>query len=365
MALLTRPRPVSPAPSRTLAQSVRLRIAARLAHARAHQSQVSGSRSTFEPAKKSPVNLTGQSAPVPETPAPAAPAVPTTPEGGRIVNQKLYDYLQANPQVRTVQDLVNQEYRAGRGWTGVTNVCKDLGLDVNEVTKYRSAALMNWAALPPPSTGTAPATVAEANQAFITQYQNDTYNPTSPNSWSNNCGPTSLAMVLRTNGKMPEGLTPEQQIDHARALMYPSLAKTDGRDVVTATGETVRVLDLDKMLTGIDAATRGAQGGGLENATHGKGWDAFDTALNAGDSLVVEGNISGTWRKVFSDHAADAPGSYQSGGNGHFIAVLGKDANGNYLVADPMFTGGAVAMTRDELAVFFAKQGGEPSFVDP
>ena len=45
--------------------------------------------------------------------------------------------------------------------------------------------------------------------------------------------------------------------------------------------------------------------------------------------------------------------------------MLGKTAEGKYLVADPMFSGGTVELSRDQLAVFFARQNGEPSFVAP
>ena len=140
----------------------------------------------------------------------------------------------------------------------------------------------------------------------------------------------------------------------------------DDADVlVPFVDETVRVLDSDKMLTNLTAMERGAEGGGLSNAAAARGWADFDAALNAGKAVVVEGNISGSWRTVFANHASEAPGHYQGGGNGHFLSVLGKTDDGRYLVADPMFTGGTVAMTRDELAVFFKQQAGEPSFVTP
>ncbi len=305
--------------------------------------------SSFTPAKAQLVRLDCTLS------APAVKAGPT------VINQKLFEYLKANPEIRTVQQLINQTYPKGK----YDSTCKELGLDPIALAKYRSASLMDFAVRPPPGDGTAPRTVADANRSFITQYQNDTYNRESTNSWSNNCGPTSLAMVLKVNGKLPAGLTNEQQIDYARGLMYPELTKSSGKDVKLPNGTTVRVLDADKMLTNITAATTGAQGAGLTGATHQTGWADFDAALNGGKSVVVEGNISGKWHTVFGGHQADAPGTYQGGGNGHFIAVLGKTSDGKYLVADPMYTGGTVAMSRDELAVFFASQGGSPSFVAP
>ena len=310
--------------------------------------------SSFSPAKARLLDLDGLRT-LRTCPPPPPKAGPT------IVNQKLFDYLKANPEITTVQQLVNKTYPKGT----FDSTCKELGLNATELLKYRSAALIDFAVHAAPGDGTAPRTTEDANRFFITQYQNDTWNRESPNSWSNNCGPTSLAMVLKVNGKMPTGLTNEQQIDYARGLMYPALTKTDGKDVKLPDGSTVRVLDIDKMLTGIGAATSGAQAGGLTGAEHQTGWANFDAALNDGQSVVVEGNISGSWRTVFGAHQADAAGNYQGGGNGHFIAVLGKTADGRYLVADPMYTGGTVAMTRDELAVFFKQQNNEPSFVAP
>jgi hypothetical protein len=48
-------------------------------------------------------------------------------------------------------------------------------------------------------------------------------------------------------------------------------------------------------------------------------------------------------------------GTYGSVGGssvGHFVAIVGKTPDGKYLVSDPMWTGGAVAMTLDQLKVF-------------
>jgi hypothetical protein len=49
---------------------------------------------------------------------------------------------------------------------------------------------------------------------------------------------------------------------------------------------------------------------------------------------------------------------------GHFIAVLGRTNEGNYIVSDPMYGGGAVEMTRDELKEFFPEGSQHlPTFV--
>jgi len=277
-------------------------------------------------------------------------------------NPKLQDYLIANPDVKTVQDLVNKTYNQGTFYS----TCKDLDLDANEILKYRSAALRDWAVNPAPPSGSAPRTTDEANKVFLNQYHTQ-YNEyfRDDGSVSNNCGPTSLAMTLKVAGKMPQGLNSEQQIDYARALMYPNREESAYQHVTDANGNDVRLLDNDKGLTAIDSEDNktgivaGAAQAGI-TTTHETGWDKFDTALNDGKTAVVEGNISDAWRNEFSK--SGVAGSYASGGDGHFIAVLGKTAGGDYIVADPMFSGGTVEMSRDELAVFFAKQNSDPSF---
>jgi len=283
------------------------------------------------------------------------------PPAEKILNQPLYDFLEANPKIKTVQDLVNASYKEpGGGWDTFEKHCTELGLDPKELNKYRTANLSDWAAVSAPAEGV-PHTVEEANAFFINQYKTD-FNAYAADGVSNNCGPTSLAMCLQVEGKMPPGLNPEQRIDYARALMYPDLEASAYQVVKDADGVERKLLDRDKALTALGDGTAGIIGGASEVGITTKketGWAAFDDALNSGNPVVVEGNINSDWRKAVASHP---PGSYAGGGDGHFIAVLGKTADGKYLVADPMYSGGTVEMTRDELAKFFAKQGGAPSF---
>ena len=296
------------------------------------------------------VRALGPKVPPPVLTPPPPPS--STTSGETVKNAKLNEYLLAHPEIKTVQNLVNATYPKGT----YESTCRELGLDPNELLKYRTANLKDWAVTPAPPDGSMPRTTAEANQVFLNQYTT-AFNPYyGKDGVSNNCGPTSLAMCLKLQDKMPPGLNTEQQIDYARGLMYPNIAGTTVKD---ANGNDVRLLDQDRMLTNITAV------GSATGSTHQTGWASFDAALDSGKPLVVEGNISGSWRTVFSTHQGDAPGTYAGGGDGHFIAVLGKTADGKYLVADPMYAGGTVAMTRAELAVFFAKQGGDPSFTAP
>ena len=54
---------------------------------------------------------------------------------------------------------------------------------------------------------------------------------------------------------------------------------------------------------------------------------------------------------------------YAGGGNiGHFNAISGRTANGRDVVADPMYTGGTVELTREQLEQYFSPSGGVPAF---
>lgn len=289
------------------------------------------------------------------------------PPGATVVNEELLRFLAADERGRgivTVQDLIN-EYGDG---TAFVAKCRELGLKPAEILLFRSFPLWSLAVLPPPASGRAPATREEANTFFITQYQGP-YNPNSPNTSSSNCGPTSLAMIMKILGTMPRGLIGEQAVDYARALMLPGLRATRGTSITTTSGETVWLLDIDSgadSYINMDEMLTGARDGGMPGASHQTGWVAFEAALNAGQPVVLEGNISADWRAVFADHQTESPGTYQSGGDGHWIAVLGKAPDGRYLVADPMYSGGAVAMTQAELAQFLARQASpDPSFLAP
>ena len=72
--------------------------------------------------------------------------------------------------------------------------------------------------------------------------------------------------------------------------------------------------------------------------------------------MLANGFLDGRWRDQF-------PQRVGSGDISHISTVLGKTPQGKYIVADPMHTGGPVEMTREQLAVFFRKNGGVPSFV--
>ncbi|WP_347402652.1 peptidoglycan-binding protein [Corallococcus macrosporus] len=194
-----------------------------------------------------------------------------------------------------------------------------------------------------------PAMSAEA--AFITQFTSE-YNPHGP-SGSTNCGPASLAMSLAYTGHMPPGLTKEQQVDHARALMCPR--RTSEFTFVNASdGTRVPLLDRDHEFTGGTMVADGIKGAGL-TSRYGQGWESLDQQLAAGNPVIANGATNAAWRSQFPERMG-------RGDVAHLNAILAKTPDGKYLVADPLHTGGPVAMTRQQLSVFFSPTGGQPSF---
>ncbi len=296
-------------------------------------------RDTFETVRNQLIDLTGGfraggTGPAEET---------GSTEGGRtVVNPELEQFLAANPDIQTVQDFIEFCYAEGKD-RAFRNRCAELGLDQNALAGQRSANMSDYVYSGPELAENLPHTADAANENFITQFGDPTYNPDGKSS-TTNCGPTSLAMALNTAGQMPEGLTPEQQIDYARSLMYPDSTPTS---YVEVDGQQIPQLDQDGEFTDISAITRGAQElelGGLQ----GTGWAAIDNALASGQPVVCPGNVSSTWESQFP--SADA---YHAEGSGHFIAVLGRTEDGKYLVADPLYAGGVVEMSREQLATFF------------
>jgi peptidoglycan hydrolase-like protein with peptidoglycan-binding domain len=190
-----------------------------------------------------------------------------------------------------------------------------------------------------------------AEEAFITQFRSE-YNPTGPTG-STNCGPTSLAMSLAYSGRMPPGLSKEQQVDYARALMSPA-RKSEFTYAQASDGTRVPQLNRDKELTGGTMVADGVRAAGL-TPRYNQGWEALDRELAAGNPVIANGYTNETWRKQFPERMG-------SGDVGHLNAILGKTDDGRYIVADPLHTGGPVAMTREQLGRFFSPTQGMPSF---
>ncbi len=291
-----------------------------------------------------------------QSPSTDPAGVPATPSAS--TNPQLATFLSQHPDMVTNQDFIDYFWmdRGGTGhtgWDGLVVACAELGLQPEDVTNYRSAAIRDLAYPPPPPDGSLPMTAEEAARYHIVQFTDPAYNPTGPAS-SVNCGPASLAMALQTQGLIPPGLTPEQAVDYARGLMYG----THNQEIVVQ-GQTVLLLDKDHDTTGSPDVVAGATAAGL-TAQEETGWAELNNALGAGKPVVAFGNCYQPWKDQFAGEA----GRYGGGEIAHFVAILGRTQDGRYIVNDPMFTGGPVEMTRDQLSVFFNKDGDNtPGFV--
>lgn len=205
--------------------------------------------------------------------------------------------------------------------------------------------------------GGLPTSAAAANEHHVTQFIDPQYNPSGPLG-SANCGPASLAMTLDTLGKLPPGLSPEQRIDYARSLMNPATPPTSY--VTDSNGTSVPQLDTDSAYSNVGQLETAASSLGVPT-TNGSGWDQLDATLAAGKPVVANGNAYQAWRDQFPHTGGKR---YGSGDVQHFNTILGKTPDGKYVVSDPMYTGGPVEMTREQLGVFFGPlYGGNPSFL--
>ncbi|HYI00008.1 LysM peptidoglycan-binding domain-containing protein [Hyalangium sp.] len=213
-----------------------------------------------------------------------------------------------------------------------------------------------------PSTST-PGGVMSPEEAFICQFTEGTYNPTGP-SHSTNCGPASLAMGMAYTGRMPPGLSKEQQVDYARALMSPG-REAEFTYVTDANGQQVPQLDRDSEYTGGTMVADGVRAAG-GNPIYGETWGDLDAQLEAGHPVMAGGWVSDeggdglAWKQQFPGGVG--PGAYGTGTTGHLISILGKTADGKYIVADPLYARGPVEMTKEQLALYFSQTGGNPSF---
>jgi Peptidase_C39 like family len=203
------------------------------------------------------------------------------------------------------------------------------GTNGGQVRTVRAA--YDWGWRPSVATSGSTISISQANQIFKTQYYSN-YNNDGPSA-SNNCGPASVAMIMKLFGKEPANLSTQGSINVARQYM----------------GMVGNGYASDSQIV------NGLRRSGLQVANHmyDGTWQQLDRDLAAGNPVVAWGFYANAWRSQFPSY-----GLTGNGNTDHLNAILGKTANGNYLVADPMYRGGAVEMNRAQLAVFFSNGGG-------
>lgn len=167
-----------------------------------------------------------------------------------------------------------------------------------------------------------------------------------------NCGPTSLAMAVKAFGleQARVAKNPEDSIDLARNAM--TLPKRSWN--------TLREPKTNDVGTDLEDYIRGANRLGLRNEklriNNNHPLRALDEAFKQGRMVLLGGqpgkdgaNNYTAYEKAMRTRSGKTDYSYP---DGHAILVMGKDARGRYLVADPLSRNGVVHMTAAEMASF-------------
>lgn len=184
---------------------------------------------------------------------------------------------------------------------------------------------------PPQKLGAA-TSVQEANQHFLSQWGPTPWNSAQGAPYGyEDCGPTSVAMALSSLGLMehPSPADAEKVID---AMRDQALGYDSNHSQGTGDGQLIRAL-----------AGNGANTNVLRPIT----LDKMDAAIAAGHPLIL--GTSTTWEAWGKTQSA--AGDYLNHRNpgGHFVTVLGKAPNGNYIVGDPLSKTGAVEVTPQQM----------------
>ncbi len=174
-----------------------------------------------------------------------------------------------------------------------------------------------------------------ANTNFITQEPSQ-WNLTAP-SQNKDCGPATLAMLMKFKGIAPPGVDPY----NAEALVRQMrIEMTGGADhnQVTSVGQMREAAlrygvksTLVQSLSEIDAAIGRGQ---------------MVAAMGVPNRRLADGSVAQTWATKLT------PDQYEHGSQTHFVLIVGKDSRGNYIVNDPLSKIGALRATPQEMNTF-------------
>lgn len=202
------------------------------------------------------------------------------------------------------------------------------------------------------ATGTV-STVEAANAFFVNQEGNTEYfqsfNANAKPYGANDCGPTSAVMALSALGLTEHPTAAEAP--HAIDAMRDSIFKRN-----TAKSDTMGMYAVEQGLKAYGADTKTLV---VNKATKdGQGLEAIDAALAAGHPVILGGTPSEAWAKQLNktgdylDMGASGTGSF-----GHFVTVLGKTADGKYLLADPLSKQGTIEVSAAQVGTFLKQSG--------
>jgi len=189
-------------------------------------------------------------------------------------------------------------------------------------------------------------TVQEANRVFLTQWGPNRWNSARPVWGFDDCGPTSSLMALAALGH----LNPV-----APALAWSWIGWMRDLEEGYHTTSSIKT-DLGHLMAGLDRV--GA------SRRIGTGLCALDAALAGGEVVILLGDPGRAWGRYL-----DARGLYlHRYGVGwgdrfnHWVAILGKNAAGEYLVGDPLSLAGVIRVRPWQIRAYEADTNGWPSF---
>ncbi len=178
---------------------------------------------------------------------------------------------------------------------------------------------------------------------FVTQFKTETYNAEKDTAGGDNsCGPASVAMNLAALG-----LTAVDNADPQTAI---EVARTDSDSTAPNT-------------TNADQLKAAAVAGGA-TTTDVEDMDGLDAALDRGEPVVLYGvpNQAGTWARASDTYATGRFGAIDEG-SAHWISVVGRTAEGDYIIQDPLSREGVITVTQAQLEVYavWDRPNGDPS----
>lgn len=183
--------------------------------------------------------------------------------------------------------------------------------------------------------------VEQANQFFVSQWGPTPFNNGNPNGSTrgfSDCGPTSGVMLAEALGLIPRTTADnaEDAIDAMRDRVFGFHKEQSDACDETQVGNA-----LDQL---------GGHHDFIDMSTQ-----AVDQALAEGRMVLLAGDPWGAWGANM-----DANGQYLNHRDPgpHFVTVLGKAADGNYIVGDPLSRIGAIEVNGDQLRDFWARGGG-------
>lgn len=168
----------------------------------------------------------------------------------------------------------------------------------------------------------------DPNRYFISQMFDSRWNPGAP-TWTQNCGPTSLAMVLKAYNLLPPLLT----------------SFADPQAVIRKTRRAMMGTEDDFQLSSLEDLERGASACGLfSERTYGL--EGVREALDQGRLVILAGN-------PIAYNQRFAAGEYSGFDGGHFVLVT-RLTSTQALLNDPLSRTGNISVTLSDLQRYMA-----------